>query len=155
LNLNKIPLFEEGGWGCVIEEYMKLIFLLDAKKETLCEAHGIDPTNVEVVKIDDKWLAKRKFILGRIKEKQYDNVYFGCIKIDYQRFHFFMKLYLLFSGFRKGAIIDEDGKSKKFSFLKLIFIEIPMIIFEAIASTLVIIYSYIKFPIMKWYLTKK
>jgi hypothetical protein len=66
-----------------------------------------------------------------------------------------MKLYLLFSGFTNGAIIDELGKSKKFSYLTLIFIEIPFIIFEALASVLVVIYSYIKFPIMKWYLTKK
>ncbi len=134
---------------------MKLIFLLDAKKEKLCLAHGIEPDDVEVVKIDDKWLAKHKFILNRIKEKKYDNVYFGCIKLDFQRFQFFMKIYFLLSGFFSGAIIDEDGNSNKFSFLKLILIEIPMIIIEAIASVLVIIYSYIKFPIMKWYLTKK
>jgi len=134
---------------------MKLIFLLDAKKEKLCLTHGINSDDVEVVKIDDKWLAKRKFILGRMKEKKYENVYFGCIKLDFQRFQFFMKIYFLLSGFTNGSIIDEDGKSNKFSFLKFIFIEIPMIIIETIASALVIIYSYIKFPIMKWYLTKK
>jgi hypothetical protein len=134
---------------------MKLFFLIDAKKDKLCEVHGFDINEVDVVKIDDKWLAKRKFILGRMKEKPYDNVYFGCIKLDYQRFHFFMKLYFLFSGFTNGAIIDEDGKSKKFSFFKLLLNEIPMIVFEAFASALVIIYSYIKFPIMKWYLTRK
>jgi hypothetical protein len=134
---------------------MKLIFLLDAKKEKLCDTHGFNIDDIEVVKIDDKWLAKRKFILNRMKEKKYDNIYFGCIKLDYQRFHFFMKLYFLFSGFTNGAIIDEDGKAKKFSYSKLIFVEIPFIIFEAIASIFVIIYSYIKFPVMKWYLTKK
>lgn len=134
---------------------MKLIFLIDAKKEKLCLAHSIDADDVEVVKIDDKWLAKRKFILGRIKEKKYDNVYFGCIKLDYQRFQFFMKIYFLLSGYFKGAIIDEDGRANKFSIVKLIFFEIPMIIVEVIASIFVIIYSYIKFPIMKWYLTKK
>ncbi|MFH1052717.1 MAG: hypothetical protein V1779_17485 [bacterium] len=134
---------------------MKLIFLLDAKKEKLCLAHEIDVDDVEVVKIDDKWLAKRKSILGRFKEKKYDNVYFGCIKLDFQRFQFFMKIYFLLSGFTNGAIIDEEGRANKFSFLKLIFIEIPMILIEAIASVLVIIYSYIKFPVMKWYLTKK
>jgi len=134
---------------------MKLIFLLDAKKDKLCLAHGINPDDAVVVKIDDKWLAKRKFILGKMKEKKYDNAYFGCIKLDFQRFHFFMKLYFLFSGFFDGAIIDEEGKVNKFSFVTLIFIEIPMIIVEAIASVFVIIYSYIKFPIMKWYLTKK
>jgi hypothetical protein len=129
--------------------------MLDAKKEKLCSAHGLNPGEVETVKIDDKWLAKPKFIMNRIKEKKYENVYFGCIQLDFQRFHFFMKLYLLFSGFTNGAIIDELGKSKKFSYLTLIFIEIPFIIFEALASVLVVIYSYIKFPIMKWYLTKK
>jgi hypothetical protein len=134
---------------------MKLIFLLDAKKEKLCEAHGFDINDIEVVKIDDKWLAKRSFILNRIKEQKYDNVYFGCIKLDFQRFHFFMKLYFLFSGFTGGSIIDEEGDTKKFSYFKLIFVEIPFIIFEAFASALVIIYSYIKFPVMKWYLTKK
>jgi hypothetical protein len=134
---------------------MKLIFLLDAKKEKLCTAHGFDPNNIEVVKIDDKLLAKRKFILGTMKKKKYENVYFGCIKIEFQRFHFFMKLYLLLSGFTKGAIIDEKGKIKKFSFVKFFFIEIPMLCVEALASALVIIYSYIKFPVMKCYLTKK
>lgn len=134
---------------------MKLIFLMDAKKENLCIAHGIEYEDVEVVKIDDKWLAKRKFILGRMKEKKYENVFFGCIKLDYQRFQFFMKLYFLFSSYFNGAIIDEDGRVNKFDFVKLIFIEIPMIIFEAIASVFVVIYSYIKFPIVKWYLTKK
>lgn len=128
---------------------------MDAKKDKLCLAHGIELDEVEVVKIDDKWLAKRKFILGKMKEKKYDNVYFGCIKLDFQRFQFFMKIYFLLTGYFNGAIIDEDGKNNNFSFLKLILIDSPMIIFEAIASSFVIIYSYIKFPIMKWYLTKK
>ncbi|ROL62283.1 hypothetical protein D9V86_01495 [Bacteroidetes/Chlorobi group bacterium ChocPot_Mid] len=134
---------------------MKLMFLIDAKKEKLCSAHGMNPDDVEVVKIDDKWLAKRKIILGKMKEKKYENVYFGCIKLDYQRFQFFMKLYFLLSGYIGGAIIDEEGRANKFSFVKFIFKEIPMIIIEAVASVIVIIYSYIKFPIMKWYLTKK
>lgn len=134
---------------------MILVFMIDAKKEKLCGANGLNPYEVDSVKIDDKWLAKPKFILNRIKEKKYENVYFGCIQLDFQRFHFFMKLYLLISGFTNGAIIDELGKSKKFSYIKLIFIEIPLILLEALASCLVVIYSYIKFPIMKWYLTKK
>lgn len=135
--------------------YMYLIILLDAKKQKLCEVHNFNPDDVDVVKIDDKKLAQFKFILNLMKKEDYDNVFFGCIKLDYQRFHFFMKLYFLLAGFFNGAIIDEDGWEKKFDFLRFFFIEIPLLILEAIASLFVVIYSYFKFPIMKWYLTKK
>ncbi len=134
---------------------MKLIILLDAKKQRLCEVHHFNPDDVDIVKIDDKKLAQDKFILNLMKNNNYENVYFGCIKLDYQRFHFFMKLYFLLSGFFKGAIIDEDGKQKKFGFFRFFFVEIPLIVLEAIASLFVVIYSYLKFPVMKWYLTKK
>lgn len=134
---------------------MKLIILLDAKKQKLCDIHHFNVDDVEIVKIDDKKLAQFGFILNLMKSKKYENVYFGCIKLDYQRFHFFMKLYFLLSGFYKGAIIDEDGKEKKFGFLRFFLIEIPLIILEAVASFFVVIYSYVKFPLLKWYLIKK
>ncbi len=134
---------------------MKLIFLLDAKKDALSEAHGFDREGAEFVKIDDKKLAQPKFILSTMKKRKYENVFFGCLKLDYQRFHFFMKTYFLISGYWKGAIIDEDCKVKRFGFLRYLFVEVPMIIVEAVASFFVVIYSYVKFPILKWRLIKK
>ncbi len=134
---------------------MYLIFLLDAKKDKLCKMHNLQSEEITTIKIDDKYLAHPKFILNKIKEKSYKNVFFGCIKLDYQRFHFFMKLYFLLSGYLKGAIIDEDGRKKTFNFFKLLFVELPFFLLEVLLSIFVIIWAYIKFPFMKWYLTKK
>ena len=134
---------------------MILIFLIDANKNKILKAARLNAREVEFVKIDDKKLADYSFFLVKMRDKKYDNVFFACIDADYQRFKFFIKLYLALSGRTRGGIIDEQGRFIAFSWPKFVFFDIPAIIFEFFASALVIIYSYVKFPFIKWRLTRK
>jgi hypothetical protein len=80
-------------------------------------------------------------------------VYFAVKDLEFQRFIVFLKFYILLTT-GIGSIIDENGEEDKYSIGKLFFKEIPMLIYEIIASIFVVIYFYIKMPIIKWTIYK-
>jgi hypothetical protein len=103
---------------------------------------NLNNQNIKIVKIDEKDLAKPKKIIKLLKSGDYSNVYFGTIDLRFLRFEFFMKLYMILTLNWKGKIIDEKGNQIKFNILHFIFIDIPKIIIEIIASVFqIIIYS--------------
>ncbi len=121
---------------------MKLLFLVNGNAKKILDAHSFLTDDLEVVKIDEKSLAKPKKILKKIKGK-YSEVYFGCISLEFQRFVPFMLIYILLSKAKKGGVIDEEGRKIKFNIFRTIFITIPLLILEAIGSFFIVIYSYI------------
>lgn len=131
---------------------MKLLLLLNGYKEDVFAAHKLDPGEFEIVKIDDKDLAKPKTIVNLMKRKNYERVYFGCRELKLQRFQTFMKVYSFFAG-RKASIIDELGGENGYSFAKLLFAELPALAFEILASGLAVAYYSVKFPIDKKIIT--
>ena len=134
---------------------MKLLFLLDGRYDKIAQSHNLNDSEYDVVKIDDKKLASPKFILSKIKHRKYDNIQFGCILLDFQRFHSFMIFYFFLSGFWNGSIIDESGAKIRFSFFKFLFIYIPAMFIEAILSFFIVIYYYVKLPLLKFLWIKK
>lgn len=137
------------------ETNMKLLVLLNGHHKKILGANGLNPEEFEVVKLDEKLLAGPSAILKILNGKNYEAVYYGCIELILQRFHTFMKIYILLSGIMKGAIIDEQGNQNQYSLLKLILLELPMLAFEAAASIIVVFYQYLKMPVIKWLYTKK
>ena len=133
---------------------MKLLLLLNGYKENLFDAHSLEPNDFKAIKIDDKDLARPKTIIGLMKENDYERVYFGCRELQLQRFQIFMKIYTFLSG-RKSEIIDELGNSNSYSFGKLLFMEIPALIFEILMSGLAAVFYHIKYPLDKWIFMKK
>lgn len=129
---------------------MNLLILLNGNADLILNKHNINKNDVKIIKVDEKKLASPGFILSLIKKDKYKKIYFACIELKLQRFHTFMKLYILLSFCFNGEIIDELGFRNKFSMAKLFFIEIPKLFYEIIASIFVIIYYYIKLPILKW-----
>jgi len=133
---------------------MDLLLLIIGNKDKIIRAAGLNPDEIEVIKIDEKDISRPRFIIKNIKQKKYINVYFGTIENELQRFQIFIKLWMLLAGAFHGGIIDELGSRNKFNIFKLFFIELPLLFIEAIASFFIIIYFYIKLPILKWKLKR-
>lgn len=129
---------------------MNLLILLIGNPKKILEANGLIESNFEIVKLDEKVLAQPKKILRVIKQKRYENVYFGTIHLDFQRFQTFIKIYLFLSGFCKGALLDEEGRQNKFKFAKFIFKEIPLFKIEIVGSGFLVLYYHIKVFILRW-----
>jgi hypothetical protein len=129
---------------------MNLLINLVGNAEQMILANNLDKSNFEIIKIDEKELSKPKFMLNLIKRKKYENVYFGTIDLNFQRFQFFIKLYLFLSFYWKGAIIDEKGDKEIFNLFKFLFISIPLFIFEMIYSAIVVIIFFPIIRIHKW-----
>ncbi len=134
---------------------MKLIFLLDANIDRILKAANLTKNETEIIKIDDKAFANPSFLLRAMREKKYDNAFFACIDVEYQRFQFFIKLYLALARKTKGGIIDEKGNFIGFSLPRFVFVDSPLFVAEAIASAFVVAFAYFKFPYLKWRLTRK
>ncbi|MFN3269325.1 MAG: hypothetical protein ACK42G_01935, partial [Candidatus Kapaibacteriota bacterium] len=92
---------------------MKLLFLVNGNAKKILDAQKLREEDFEIVKIDEKTLANPKKIIEHLRKK-FDEVYFGCISIDFQRFIPFMLIYILFSKPKRGGIIDEDGLKIEF-----------------------------------------
>mgnify|MGYP006304164035 CR=1 FL=1 len=133
---------------------MKLLILLTGNKDKIFKANNLNQDEFKVIKLDEKELAKPGTILSILKKEKYDEVNFGCIELILQRFHTFMKIYIFLSFIFKGSIIDEQGNKNKFNFFKLLFIELPALFFEILASFFAIAYYYVRLPIMKSKLSK-
>lgn len=129
---------------------MKLLILINGKKNKILEKNHLKEDEIREFKIDEKEIAKLRMLIRQVRSGQFDEIFFGCQEIELQRFNFFMKMYIFFSKARKGAILDELGNRDNFSSFKFIFIETPLFIIELIASALVIVYFYIKLPLLKW-----
>lgn len=129
---------------------MKILLLINGNLKKIFQANLLDEIVFEIQKIDEKDLAKPRYILKILKQNKYNEVYFACIENNLQRFHFFMFLYLFLSFKFKGGIIDEQGNKINFSLIKFFFVYIPKFIFEVIFSIIIIIYYKLKIPILKW-----
>jgi hypothetical protein len=132
---------------------MKLLALITGKSSKIFESCGLPPQDFSVVKIDEKDLAKPAKMLKLIKTGRFDEVYFGTIELELQRFRFFMFLYIFLTS-RKGGLIDEYGAQRKYNTLNFLFKAIPMVTIESIATLALIPYYYIKCPLMQWKLRK-
>jgi hypothetical protein len=133
---------------------MDLLLLINGSKDKIIEANKLEYTDVDVVKIDEKDISHPKQMLKIINSKKYNNVFWGTIEDELQRFQKFMKLWILMSHSNKGGIIDESGNLNKFNTIKLLCIELPLLFIEAIVSIFIIIYFYLKLPVLKWRLRK-
>ncbi len=121
---------------------MKLFFLINGNFEKIAKNNGIDTRGITLVKIDEKKLARPKNLVPHLR-KPFDEVIFGCIDIDYQRFLPFLHIYLLFARKKKGKIVDEFGKCISISVFKTIFWVIPRLFLEALFSIVIVVFSYI------------
>jgi len=128
---------------------MQLVYLINGRAERIIKANAFDSSDIDAVKIDEKELTYYKNIIRNVKKSNYISLYFGCIDLDLQRFHFFMMLYIFLTT-RDGGIIDELGNKINFSIPSFIFRYLPMFILELFVSGFVVIYHYIKLPAVKW-----
>ncbi len=134
---------------------MRLILVLNGYEKNYLKAHGFAAENTKLVKFDEKRLASPKHIINLINSGNYKEFYVASRELDLQRFRTFVKLYIMMSNAKKGGVIDEYGNSDMYSFSKLIFKDIPLLGLEVLVSAIVVSYSYVKFPLMKWILKKK
>lgn len=120
-----------------------LLLLVSGNGTKILNAHSISANEVDIVKIDEKILAKPKELICIIKSKPYRAVYFGCDSLSTHRFAFIQKSFILLTTGR-GAILDENGASSRFSIPKFFLLEIPAFVFELIVSLLVIVIFHIQ-----------
>ncbi|ROL57940.1 hypothetical protein D9V84_04270 [Bacteroidetes/Chlorobi group bacterium Naka2016] len=132
---------------------MKLLLLVNGNARSIFSAQRLNESDFVVLKIDEKTLAKPKQILKSLR-KEYDEVYFGCISIEFQRFIPFMLIYILLSKAKKGGIIDEEGTKVIFSITKTIFGTIPLLLVEFMGSIFIVIFSYLYYFIWRRFKVK-
>ncbi len=133
---------------------MDLVFILNCDRTKIVANNDLSADNIEWVKIDEKFLAKFSEIRKKINSGNYSAVYLATKDISFQRFQRFFRFYIMASNTKKGAIIDESGKQSNFSMLSTIFVDLPMLVFEAIISSVIVVFYYIKLPWLKWRLKK-
>jgi hypothetical protein len=133
---------------------MNLLLLINGNKENILKSNVLRLDEFEVVKIDEKDISKPRFIINLINSKKYEAVFFGTIENELQRFQIFIKIWILFSKVKKGGIIDELGHQNIYNIKKLLFMEFPLLFIETISSIFIVIYFYLKLPILKWRLKK-
>lgn len=112
---------------------MTLIFLIHGRIKEILKNNNLEKEKVEIIKIDDKDLSSPKFIINKIKLSNCNKIYFATKKLKYQRFQTIMKLYILIA-LKNGSIIDSYGTQNKHNLAKLLFIEIPLLGVELLAS---------------------
>lgn len=134
---------------------MRLILVLNGYEKNYLKTHGFSEEDTKLVKFDEKKLASPKYIINLINEGNYSEFYVASRELGLQRFKTFIKLYIMLSKASKGGVIDEYGDSDMYSAAKLILKDLPLLFLEIVVSAIVVIYSYIKFPLMKWILKKK
>ncbi len=133
---------------------MDLVIFLNGKQEDILKVQKFHRDEIKFIKIDDKHLSKAGYIKSLIKKDNYKNVFFSSKDMDLQRFHFFMMVYIWLFNSGHGSLIDEKGHRINFSLLRLVFYYSPLLLLEAVASVFVVLYFYIRLPIIKWKLTK-
>ena len=128
---------------------MNLLILLNGHKDKVYSANKLYADDFDVIKLDEKDLAKPKKILGIVKAKKYEGLYFGCIELGLQRFQAFMLAYIFLSMLHKGALVDEAGSRMDYSIPKFLFAVVPAVIVEAFVSVFVVIYFYFKLGLIR------
>jgi len=136
-----------------LKEY--LLILISGNGHQILETAGIDSGDTLIRKIDEKDLSRFGLIKSIIKSGEYNQVIFGTQDISFQRFTFFISLFLFLTGKFSGFIADENGMTKKFSMFRFIFLEVPIFIAEVIASGIVALFFHIKFPLKLRQIRKK
>lgn len=131
---------------------MKLLILVNGNARKILSTNNLSQNEFEIAKIDEKDLSSPRRIFNIIGKK-YEEIYYGCISIDYQRFIPFMLIYLLFSKSKKGGILDEEGKILRFSPIKIFFLTIPGLFLELIFSFFIVNFSYIYYFIWRKFKT--
>ena len=132
-----------------------LLILISGNGLQILDKAGIDDGDTLIRKIDEKDLSRFGLIKSIIKSGDYKRVIFGTQDISFQRFTFFISLFLFLTGKFSGFIADENGMTKKFSMLRFVFLEIPMFIAEIIASGIVALFFHIRFPLKLRQIRKK
>ncbi len=122
---------------------MNLLLIVSGKKSEIIKVNNLE-SDIKIKKIDEKDLSRFSFINSLIKQDKIDKLYFSVYSIDYLRFEFFMKLFLFLNNL-PGEIIDQSGRSIKFSKFKFLLKDFPKFFLESFLSVFVVIYYHIIF----------
>lgn len=128
---------------------MDLLIFFNGRKEAIIKAANLNPDETIAVKADEKILASPQKVKAIIKAHDFAQLYFGCIDLTLQRFHVFIMLYYFLFGIKNGALIDEKGARKEYSFARLLFSELPKVAVEVVATAFVVVFYYIKIFTLK------
>jgi len=128
---------------------MNLLLIISGNAEKILANLNEDINSFDIVKIDEKDLSRKSLIINLLKAKKYNKIIFGTLDIEFQRFSFFISLYLILAGYSKGKLADNFGNSRNYNPIIFFFKELPLFTLEVILSSFVVLYHYIKFPIIK------
>jgi len=72
----------------------ELLLLVSGNGTRILHARGFSPSDIDLVKIDEKNFASPKVIFRLIRAKPYRAVYFGCDRLSAHRFSFIQKAFI-------------------------------------------------------------
>lgn len=128
---------------------MILLILISGNANIIIEKHRLS-NEIDVIKVDEKDFYDFKDFIKKLKQKNYKEIHYGCLDIQYQRFTFFMHFFNLVAGCKSGSIIDELGNRIKIRTLKTIFYQIPLFIVQSIIGLLITIIYFFRILYNKW-----
>lgn len=122
---------------------LNLLLLVSGNGAKISEAHGLSPSETDVIKIDEKMFASPKAVLSLVRAKPYRALYFGCDRLWAHRFSFIQKLFIAITT-RRGGIVDEIGAKSSYNAFQFLLVETPTFLFELLVSFLVVIWFHIR-----------
>lgn len=122
---------------------LNLLLLVSGNSANISQAHGLSPSQTDVIKIDEKMFASPKAVLNLVRAKPYRALYFGCDRLWAHRFIFIQKLFIAITT-RRGGILDEIGEKSSYTALQFLLVETPLFIWEVLVSTLVVVWFHVQ-----------
>jgi len=129
-----------------------LLIVLSGNADTLRTRmqEYVNVTGMEVLATDEKVIVQGKKILRDLRLRSYDAVCFGCKSLGLQRYQFILKTYLLAAKGRQRLIVDEAGNLVRFSLRRYLAVDVPMFLFELLASGVVLLSSYLCLRLLRY-----
>ncbi|MFQ3597209.1 MAG: hypothetical protein SNJ55_02340 [Chloroherpetonaceae bacterium] len=118
---------------------LNLLLLLSGNGTKILQAHGLSPSETDVIKIDEKVFASPRAVWHLIRTKPYRALYFGCDRLWAHRFAFVQKLFIAITT-RRGGIVDEIGAKSSYTALQFLLVEMPLFLLELLVSLLVVVW---------------
>lgn len=117
------------------------IYLLSGNAQTIIKRHQITE-DARIIPFSEKQILSIGKTISMLRADTSQVVIFAAKSLALQRYHHILKGMMLFAGVKRGALLDELGKSEKYSPVRVIFVDSFRLLFEIIASIWVVILAW-------------
>ena len=126
-----------------------VLFLLSGDAKLIISQNNL-PEKTKIIPFSEKQILSFGKTLSLLKETNASEVVFGMKSLDLQRYHQILKFMMLFSGVSKGSLVDESGRTSRYSRIRTVCMESSRLVFEVFASVGIIIQAWFVLRLRGW-----